>query len=329
VKAKDGKLTDVVIKDERGRKLDGRYVKHHTQWTSTESPLSFDTRYTVLTRAQDAAGLGVRKTTTVSTVKPNTTAYTSITPYGGSVVGVGMPVILTFDQPVTRKAAVERALSVETKPATVGGWYWVNDQMVRWRPRHYWQTGTDVTVRSELAGVNFGNGVWGDDDDMVRFNVGDAMISTVDIATDMMTVRRDGQVLRKIPVTTGKPGWDTRIGTKVIMSKQQHVVMDAATIDVDKSDPEYYRLDVAYAMRLTWSGEYLHAAPWSVADQGIDNVSHGCTGMSTENAIWLYNLSKIGDVVNYVGGTRTMEPWNGYTDWNMSWKDWKTGSALS
>ena len=92
--------------------------------------------------------------------------------------------------------------------------------------------------------------------------------------------------------------------------------MDAASIDVDEGDPEYYRLDVEYAMRVTWSGEYLHAAPWSVSSQGDENVSHGCTGMSDEAASWFYNNSKIGDVVNYVNGNRSMEPWNGYTDWN-------------
>ena len=44
-------------------------------------------------------------------------------------------------------------------------------------------------------------------------------------------------------------------------------------------------------MRLTYSGEFLHAAPWSVGSQGYANVSHGCTGMSTANAQWLYDLA--------------------------------------
>jgi len=113
--------------------------------------------------------------------------------------------------------------------------------------------------------------------------VGSETISTVDIAKHMMVVKRGNEVLRRIPVTTGKPGWDTRVGTKVIMSKSRNVVMDAASIDVDPSDPEYYRLDVEYAMRVTWSGEYLHAAPWSESSQGEENVSHGCTGMSLAN----------------------------------------------
>ncbi|MCZ3388847.1 MAG: Ig-like domain-containing protein [Actinomycetia bacterium] len=329
VKAEQGVLTDVVVSDDRGRKISGDFSSRRSVWRSDESPLQYDSRYDVTARAADSDGVATQTKTWVRTVEPKRVAYTGLSPYGETVVGVGMPVIMTFDQPVQRKAAVEKNLSVATKPAAVGGWYWVNDQMVRWRPKEYWKPGTDVTVRSRLEGVNLGDGVWGDDNDLARFSVGDSTISTVNIGTSTMAVEQNGNVVRKIPVTTGKPGWETRIGTKVIISKQRQVVMDAATIDVDKSDPEYYRLDVEYAMRLTWSGEYVHAAPWSVESQGVENVSHGCTGMSTEDASWFYNLAKPGDIVNYVNGSRAMEPWNGYTDWNISWQQWKKGSALS
>lgn len=329
VTAKLGTLTSVTIRDEEGRKLPGRFSDHKQRWASNAAPLPFDTRYTVEARAVDAEGLATRTRTTLRTVKPKNLAYTGISPIGASTVGVGMPIIVTFDQPVTRKQVAERRLKVTTAPQQVGGWYWVNDQMVRWRPKTFWRPGTDVSVRTQLAGVELGKGVWGDDNDLARFTVGDALISTVDIGEHTMTVTRNGDVIRTVPITTGKSGWDTRIGTKVIISKQREVVMDAATIDVDENDPEYYRLDVEYAMRLTWSGEYLHAAPWSVESQGEANVSHGCTGMSNENASWFYNMSKPGDVVKYVNGTRTMEPWNGYTDWNMSWAEWQQGSALS
>lgn len=329
VTVKRGTLTEVVVRDEEGRKVPGGFSNRKQRWASDASPLPFNTRYTVEARAVDAEGLSTRSRSTLRTVKPQRMAYTGISPSSAATVGVGMPIIVTFDQPVARKAVAERRLKVTTAPQQVGGWYWVNDQMVRWRPKEYWRPGTDVTVRTQLAGVELGKGVWGDDNDLARFSVGDAMVSTVDIGNHTMTVTRNGEVIRKMPITTGKDGWDTRIGTKVIISKQREVVMDAATLDVDENDPEYYRLDVEYAMRLTWSGEYLHAAPWSVQSQGEDNVSHGCTGMSTENASWFYSMTLPGDVVNYVNGTRTMEPWNGYTDWNMSWQEWKQGSALS
>jgi lipoprotein-anchoring transpeptidase ErfK/SrfK len=106
--------------------------------------------------------------------------------------------------------------------------------------------------------------------------------------------------------------------------------MDAATVGIQPGDPEYYNIpDVEYAMRVTYTGEFLHAAPWSVGSQGYANVSHGCVGMSTDNAAWLYGLSHRGDVVKTIGSGRPLEYGNGWTDWDMSWKDYKEGSALS
>lgn len=325
----DGRLTSVVVRDKKGQRVKGRLSAAGTTWTSARRLLDFDARYTVRSRAVDSTGLANRQGASLRTVKPREVVYTGITPSIRQVVGVGMPIIVTFDEPVPNRATAERHLSVKTSRPTVGGWYWVSDQMVRWRPKDYWRPGTEVVVRSDLAGVNLGQGTWGNDDDRVKFTVGESQVSTVDIANHRMTVRRGGEVVRRVPITTGKAGWDTRNGVKVIMSKDREVVMDAASIDVDEGDPEYYRLDVEYAMRITWSGEYLHAAPWSVRSQGKENVSHGCTGMSMKNASWFYNSSKIGDVVEYVNGSRSMEPWNGYTDWTVSWQDWKQGSALN
>ncbi len=328
VSVTDGTLTSVRVVDQKGRQVRGRAIADKTMWTSSTDLLRFDTKYRVRADAVDAEGRTTTVESSFRTERPRHLVHSTVLPGDGQVVGVGMPIVVTFDSPVPRRAVVERLLSVQTKPAVSGGWYWVSDQQVRWRPREFWRAGTDVTVTSSLDGVHLGKGTWGDDDDRVSFTVGDAIVSTVDIAAHTMTVRSNGEVIRKVPVTTGKPGWDTRNGIKVIISKDREVVMDAATIDVDRQDPEYYRLDVEYAMRVTWSGEYLHAAPWSVSSQGEENVSHGCTGMSDVDASWFYNLSKPGDVVQYVNGVRSLEAWNGYTDWNVSWQDWRAGSAL-
>jgi lipoprotein-anchoring transpeptidase ErfK/SrfK len=322
-----GTLQDVNVTQSDGKAVRGRISRDGTRWVSTKPLLAYDSRYTVKVSAVDSSGLVAKTRSSFRTEKPEALVHTGITPSSGSY-GVGMPIIVTFDSPVPDRAAAEEQLDVTSLPAQPGSWYWVGDQMVRYRPKTYWEPGTKVTVTSSLKGVRLGKHVWGDDDDSATFDIGDSMISTVDISTDQMTVRRNGEVIRTLPITTGKPGWDTRTGIKVIMSKQPEVTMDAETIDVAKDDPEYYRLKVQWAMRLTWSGEYLHAAPWSVADQGHANVSHGCTGMSTENAAWLYSVSTVGDVVNYVNGPRPWDPWNGYTDWNIPWSEWQQGSAL-
>jgi lipoprotein-anchoring transpeptidase ErfK/SrfK len=143
-----------------------------------------------------------------------------------------------------------------------------------------------------------------------------------------MTVRKNGKVVRTIPITTGKEGFTTRAGIKVIVTKERYRVMDSTTVDIPAGSADSYRLKVEYAMRLTWSGEFLHAAPWSVSSQGHRNVSHGCTGMSTANARWLYDNSNIGDVVEFVNSPRGLESGNGYTDWNVAWAKWTAGSAL-
>ena len=142
-----------------------------------------------------------------------------------------------------------------------------------------------------------------------------------------MTVAIDGTRARSIPVTTGKPGFRTRGGTRVISEMLPETRMDAASTGVTPGDPEYYNLDVRYAMRMTNSGEFIHAAPWSVQSQGVDNVSHGCVGMSPADARWLFERSRVGDVVTVVNSTRKLEPGNGLTQWNVPWADWVAGSA--
>ena len=79
--------------------------------------------------------------------------------------------------------------------------------------------------------------------------------------THHMTVVRDGQQVKNIPVTTGKPGFITRSGTKVIMEKVGAMTMDSATVGIPKGNPEYYKRDTKWNMRITWTVAFLHAAP--------------------------------------------------------------------
>ena len=175
-----------------------------------------------------------------------------------------------------------------------------------------------------------GNGIYGQVNNEATFHVGDAMVDKVNLQTHEMKVYRNGQLLRTIPITGGKDGFTTRSGIKVIIEKFRHERMDASTVGIPKDSPNYYDLaDVQYAMRVTYSGEFLHAAPWSVGSQGAANVSHGCVGMSTSDAAWLYNLSRRGDVVEVTGSNRQMTLTNGWGDWNESFKQYKQGSALN
>lgn len=145
-----------------------------------------------------------------------------------------------------------------------------------------------------------------------------------------MTVYKNDEVINELPVTTGKPGFETRNGVKVVLGKEYFVRMRGTSIGIAEGSSDSYDLPVYYATRVTWSGEYVHAAPWSVGSQGYANVSHGCTGMSTSNAEWFFNTVHEGDVVQVVNSDgNTMEPFgNGFGDWNLDWTKWRDGSAL-
>lgn len=256
--------------------------------------------------------------------------YPSVAPLAGETVGVGMPVIVSFDIPVQDRALFEEHMEVRSEPAVEGAWHWLSDSVVHYRPKEFWPAGTEVTVDLDLNSLPAGNGVYGQQDQQVPFRIGREVVTTVDIAAHTLSMSIDGALQRTIPVSTGKPGHETRAGTKVIMEKFDAVDMDAASTGVSEDDADYYDIsDVQWAMRVTNSGEFLHAAPWSVGSQGRENVSHGCVGMSTADAKWVYDRSKRGDVVRFVNSGRPLEPHNGWTDWNIDWSDWTAGSALS
>ncbi|MGL4173881.1 MAG: Ig-like domain-containing protein [Actinomycetota bacterium] len=326
----DGVLSAVNVTDLEGNPVGGAFDTPRRQWQSSGN-LVGNTSYTVTATATYAKDQAVTSEAVWRTLKPKDTAGYDLMPAGDGVVGVGMPVVVQFVSSVdeNRQDDVERRLSVTTVPEVKGSWGWLDARQVMWRPEEYWAPGTKVSVQADLSGVETRPGLWVDRDDSATFEIGDAMVSTVDIAQHTMSVRRNGSLLRTIPITTGKENFRTRNGVKILLSQEPERRMNAETTGVSREDPEYYDLDVKYAMRLTWSGEFIHAAPWSVDSQGRANVSHGCTGMSTKQAEWFYGLSQVGDVVNYVGGEREMENANGYTLWNLSFDEWESRSALS
>jgi lipoprotein-anchoring transpeptidase ErfK/SrfK len=324
-----GSLSRVSAALADGTPVDGQLSADGSSWSSSAGRLPFGAQVLVRAEAVDTAGWGKVAESRFTTLEPTDLVSTSISPIRGSTVGVGMPVIVRLSAKPGDRAAVEDSLSVTSRPAVEGSWSWVGSRELHWRPREYWPAGTDVKVAVDLTGKDLGDGVWGDETREVNFSVGSARVHTVDIAAHTMTVTENGKVLRVIPVTTGEDDkWPTREGIKVIMTKERTRVMDSDTVDIPEDSADGYNLEVDYAMRLTNSGEFIHAAPWSVDSQGNANVSHGCTGMSDENAAWLFGITRVGDVVQYVNGRRGMEPGNGWTAWNVSWANWVANSAL-
>ncbi len=329
IEAENGTLRKVTVASAEGA-VPGKLSGDKVTWVAG-ALLEPGTAYAVTTVARRTDGTDVTKQSSFRTVDLtlDQQTYPSVAPLSGETVGVGMPVIVSFDVAVTDKANIEKHLKVTSTPKQPGAWHWISDHEVHWRPKSYWRAGTDVSVDVDINSVPAGAGIFGQEDRHVQFHVGSANVYKVNAQTHQMQVFSNGQLLRTIPITTGKPGFITRSGVKVIIEKFRHHRMNSETIGISKNNPEYYDLDdVEYAMRVTYSGEFIHAAPWSVGSQGYANVSHGCTGMSTANAGWLYSISKRGDVVEYTGTDRPMEFTNGYGDWNESFATYAKGSAL-
>ncbi len=333
VKAGSGTLTRVKLSytntDRRGRRqqgtVGGSVSKDHTTWTANDR-LEPATAYKLISTGKNTVSQSKTTTTTFRThnLTLNQQTYPQLYPLKSSQVGVGMPVVLTFDVPVKNKREFEKNLHVTSSPAQVGTWHWYSSKEVRYRPRSYWKPGTKVKVNADINGVYAGAGIYGQNSTSTHFTVGRSQITKINLNSDVAKVYRNGKLVRRIYVSGGKPGWQTRSGIKLIMDKRYVTRMTNQMIGAR----EEYDLKVKYAMRITSSGEFLHAAPWNAGYFGRRNASHGCVGMSTANAAWLFNRTLIGDPVVTTGTSRHMEYGNGYGDWNMSYTNYKKGSAL-
>ncbi|OUD03281.1 L,D-transpeptidase [Streptomyces swartbergensis] len=326
----DGRITDVTAHDAAGRYVAGELAADGRRWHST-SPLAANASYTVRVSTEDEDGAPGRKVLTFDTGKPTTQKRLDVTfgPKAGTY-GVGQPITAELSRPVkdrSQRAVVERALKVSSMPATDGAWHWVDDKKLHYRPKDYWPAQATIQVRSNLEGIKIGDRVRGGKAKPLTINTADKVIAVTDAAAHQMTVYKNDEIVRQIPVTTGMPGYDTRNGVKVVLAKEGTVRMTSASIGAS----DFYDLIVHHSVRVTNSGEYVHAAPWSVGSQGYANVSHGCTGMSTENAAWFYENIREGDIVKVInsGGDSMPAFGNGFGDWNLEWKQWRTGSALT
>ncbi|KKW62117.1 Ig-like domain-containing protein [Mycolicibacterium elephantis] len=326
VSAESGVLGSVTMVNENGRVVDGKLSPDGLTWSTTE-PLGYNKRYTLTAESMGLGGATSRQMT-FETHSPENLTMPYVVPSDGEVVGVGQPVAIRFDENIPNRLAAQRAITIKTTPPVEGAFYWLNNREVRWRPQHYWKPGTKVEVSVNTYGVDLGDGLYGQENVSTHFTIGDEVISTIDDNTKTMTVKRNGEVVKTMPVSMGKSSTPTNNGTYIVGEKRAHMVMDSSTYGVPVNSPNGYRTEVDWATQISYSGIYVHAAPWSVGSQGYSNVSHGCVNVSTSNGQWFYNNSKRGDVVeviNTVGST--LPGTDGLGDWNIPWETWKAGNA--
>ncbi len=315
-----GAVAGVRLVDSAGVAVAGSMRPDGTSWVPA-AELAYGRSYTATVTAVGAGGQTRRASTTFTTMaNPGRSRIgTGLYLQPGTVYGVGMPVVVEFDEaiPDAAKASVERRLFVTSSPAQVGVWHWYGDRQVLYRPKMYWQPGTVLTVRAALGGLPVG-GRYIDVDRGASVTIGANQTMLVDNASKTLSVYRAGALVRTFPVSLGKPDTPTSSGSYVLMSRDYTARFKTSEYDI-----------VAYYdERFTWDGQYLHAAPWSVDQQGSDNVSHGCVNLSMDAARWIYENSRIGDPLTVQGTEVHGTPGDGWMVWDLSWPDYVAGSAL-
>jgi lipoprotein-anchoring transpeptidase ErfK/SrfK len=323
--AADGKLTEVKLTNPEGKVVEGKMNPESTQWTNTE-PLGYAKTYKLTATATGEDGKPQTKESSFTTVKPRTLTYVSTNPQDGTTIGVGQPLAFYFDEPVADKVAAEKMLEITTEPKVEGAFYWFNKKEVHWRPEKFWKSGTKITMNIKVYGKHIGDGIYGQEDRTITTTVGDEVIHEADGQSHQVITKVNGQVVRTMPTSMGKPADATPTGTYVLMEKHNHMIMDSTTYGLALENGGY-RTPVDWAYRMSNSGIFFHSAPWSIGDQGRRNVSHGCLNLSPENAKWVFDNSKQGDVVIVTNsGGPVLESWDGFGDWQVPWAQWVQGN---
>lgn len=334
----DGKLQNVAVTV--GKKtVPGQLAQDGTSWTSTWTLRPGATYKVTASAANDAQSTTAASTFT--TLKPvNTFQIADIIPQAGETVGVGMPITITFDRDITDKKAVERALEVRSEKPAVGAWYWTaaNQVIFRTKNKAYWQAHQKVKLTAHLAGVRAAKDVYGAADRSLQFKIGNSQISTVDTKKKYITVVRNGKKIKHVPISAGKGGrvvggidtYLTTSGTHLTMSRHRVETMTSEWMGVDPEDKANggYKEIIPFAVRISNSGEYVHSMAARVWAMGRLNLSHGCVNAPPEFAQWFYNNFQRGDVVDITGTKRRVEWNNGWSYYEMPWKQWVKGGAL-
>jgi lipoprotein-anchoring transpeptidase ErfK/SrfK len=322
-----GEVTAVKLREAGGGSVAGALREDGSAWVPAKA-LKHNKLYEAVVTAADASGQPQTVSTSFTTMrKPSRETGTGLYMFDGNTYGVAMPVVVEFIPGIKKKdrAAVQRRMFVKTSPPQPGTWSWTGSgSQAYYRAPRYWKTGTKLAVRIGVGGLPTGGGRYGDQDRSATAKIGRSLIMKVDNKTKKMTVTRDGKTVRTIPVSLGKKSTPSSSGTMVVMEKKATTVFDTRA----ELGSAGYVTSIRYAQRITWSGQYIHSAPWSVGSQGRRNVSHGCVNVSPSNARWLFDKTLVGDPVTVKGTGDKLTSGNGWTAWDMTWDEFAAGSAL-
>ncbi len=325
VSATRGKVTKVTVTTgSSDTAVAGTLSTDGTSWHPTW-PLHVAQTYTVTATGTGSDGQPVTKTSTFRTLTPGNTFQTQIYEGYDQSYGVGMPIMLTFSQPITNKAAVERSLEITTSKPVIGAWYWDGNEKLYFRPRDYWPANTTVSFDGHLDGVEGAAGEYGAADLTQTFTISRSLIAVASTTSHFTHIYLDGKLKYTWPISTGRSTLPTPDGTYLSVQKNNPVRMIGGG---SPGSATYYNDLVNWAVRFTFSGDYYHSAPWSVVNQGTTNVSHGCVNLAPEDAQTYYHLSIPGDPITVTNSTAAGKWDDGWTPWFLTWSQYLKGSAL-
>ena len=332
----DGELSDLVLQSDDGETVEGEMRPDGSSWVPA-SPLSYETTYTVTATALDEFEIATTAETEFTTMSsPPNRVWASL--WNGSEYhyGQAIPIMVDFNRdfsvPEEERANVEKRLFVKSDPPQPGAWHWFSGNHLEYRPKDFWEPGTVIDVRIGLGGLPLGNGLYGEQDITGTIHIdSETRVVEVDNESKSMTAKKNGEVVKTMPVSLGKASTPSYSGTMIVMEKEAETVFDTTNepgCDGEEDGEDCYITDIDWAQRLTWSGQYIHSAPWSIGDQGVRNVSHGCVNASPEDSEWIFNFTKLGDPVIVTGTEQRLPYGDGFTAFDLSWEEFLEGSYL-
>ncbi|GCF08435.1 L,D-transpeptidase [Dictyobacter arantiisoli] len=129
----------------------------------------------------------------------------------------------------------------------------------------------------------------------------------INITNQWMYVYQDGAQIANTPITTGRPGLDTPIGTFHIFNKASPTTFVSMW---PPGSPNYFAPTyINFALEFLNPGYFIHDSLWRnvygpgsntphyVAGYGTESGSHGCVNVPYSTMSWLYNWADIGTTV--------------------------------
>ncbi|WP_139558685.1 L,D-transpeptidase [Methylotetracoccus oryzae] len=234
------------------------------------------------------------------TTAPPLTA--KITPHDMTDLGVGLPIEVTFSEPVADRASIGQHFVVQTADGrpVAGRWFWYNSTRLRFAPSPTWPAHAAIEVKFDPEGVKSQQGGMIAAPLSARFSTGADKRIFVYLDKQQVAAVENGEVVRTFRVSTGKAKTPTVTGSFYIYARFPLKTMRSRA---KPGQPGHYVVENVPFAQYFYSDYAFHGAWWH---NGFGHpASHGCVNMSTRNhnrrwpsapedAGWLYRWAALG-----------------------------------